>query len=74
MRAHPIHQDFANLVLNFCVPAQVARNHKLLSEPVLLNGVVVKGFGRGSKMLGIPTGSFFPPQEFFMQPPIMPIC
>ncbi|KAH8024299.1 hypothetical protein HPB51_022418 [Rhipicephalus microplus] len=28
--------------------------------PLFLRGTVVKGFGRGSKQLGIPTGKYFP--------------
>lgn len=37
-------------------PSGDLREAKLLGKPVLLRGKVVKGFGRGSKMLGIPTG------------------
>lgn len=30
---------------------------RVLAEPLFLEGEVVKGFGRGSKLLGIPTGA-----------------
>ena len=32
-------------------------DHRMLDEPLLLSGEVVKGFGRGSKELGIPTAN-----------------
>ncbi len=32
-------------------------DHRLLDSPLLLSGEVVKGFGRGSKELGIPTAN-----------------
>ena len=40
---------------------QVRADARLLDEPLLLVGEVVKGFGRGSKVLGIPTGAQPPP-------------
>lgn len=36
---------------------QVRPDARILDEPLLLVGEVVKGFGRGSKVLGIPTGA-----------------
>ena len=32
-------------------------DHMMLPNPILLDGEVVKGFGRGSKQLGVPTAN-----------------
>mmetsp|Transcript_13401 Transcript_13401/g.42750 ORF Transcript_13401/g.42750 Transcript_13401/m.42750 type:complete len:183 (+) Transcript_13401:73-621(+) len=39
------------------VTVSAAETARTLEKPVMLNGTVVKGFGRGSKMLGIPTAN-----------------
>jgi riboflavin kinase len=35
----------------------VYESHRVLEKPVLLKGIVVRGFGRGGKTLGCPTAN-----------------
>lgn len=48
-------------------PSQTADSSNLMVFPHFSTGLVVKGFGRGSKQLGIPTANF--PEEIVEQLP-----
>lgn len=44
-------------------PMIVGNDQPETPYPMLLEGVVTKGFGRGARFLGIPTGNLFVPRK-----------
>ena len=56
-RTKPLQYKPLQNILHVCVIIRTARSFaKMTALPYFTRGKVVKGFGRGSKELGIPTG------------------